>query len=141
LYSPLTIGKNGYFLFFLYRYLILLLYCHRRSSYQYGRFGSRWPVNPATCWYLSHSMSTISIMFFVFSEWRWKIDTGGIVDLHCLHFLFIITWSSYLFLVKHRFVYPAVFISPLLFLLEFFGYFQTFVTTLSSFILIMSYKK
>jgi hypothetical protein len=133
LYSPLTIGKNGYFLFFLYIYLILLLYCHRRSSYQYGRFGSRWPVNAATCLYLSHSMSTISIMFFVFSEWRWKIDTGWIVDLHCLHFLFIITWSSYLFLVKHRFAYPAVFISPLLFFIGILWVFSDFCYNIEQF--------
>ena len=85
-----------FYFYFLFIYVLLL-------EIQLSR-GEGWdPINrfnPATSLCLSQARTWISnimllSLIFVFNELRWEVivcfvDIGGIVDHHCLNFLFII---------------------------------------------------
>ena len=81
-------------------WVCIYMYCHWRSGYQEGMVVILLThLTPHYCACNNPGPVCRGPPLLVLSEWRWEaivhfVDIGGVVDNHCLNFLFIIE-SSY----------------------------------------------
>jgi hypothetical protein len=93
------------------------------------------PTHVCTCPNPGPKCSTIS---FVFSEWRWKIDIGRIVD----HQLFKFSFHNYMVVIYSGtpICLPRCVNFTSTFLFQLYGYVLTFLTTFYNFLILMTCK-